>query len=238
MRSAALGEERVLNIRLPLGYSPDSAARYPVVYALDGGIDEDFLHLAGLVDFVSMPWVDWLPPSIMVGIANTDRKRDFTHPTSIAKDKAQFPTAGGSAAFIRFLGEELIPFIDSAYRTNEERMLIGQSLGGLLAAEVIVERPSLFERYVVVSPSLWWDHGSVLKREPVFLRDTASSPRQVWVGVGKEGKEMVGGAKQLASLLRRNPAIKVRLEVMPRHSHGTILHQAVLDALRWMKEGR
>lgn len=237
LRSAALGEERALHIRLPLGYSPDSAARYPVIYMLDGGLDEDFIHLAGLVDFASMPWIAWLPPSIVVGISNTDRKRDFTHPTAIAKDKEQFPTTGGSANFIHFLGEELIPFIDSTYRTNADRMLIGQSLGGLLAAEVLMERPDLFTRYVVVSPSLWWDNGSVLAREAAFIQRPGSAPKHVWVGVGKEGKVMVNGAKRLAVLLQRNPAIKVQVKVMPRHDHGNILHQAVLDAVRWMKEG-
>lgn len=237
LHSTALGEERVLHIRLPMDYSPDSAARYPVIYALDGGLDEDFTHLAGLVDFASMPWINWLPPSIVVGVVNTDRKRDFTYPTTIAKDKAQFPTTGGSANFIRFLGDELIPFIDSAYRTTGERTLIGQSLGGLLATEVLMERPQLFTRYVVVSPSLWWDNGSVLAREAAFMNQPASAPKQVWVGVGKEGKVMVQGAKRLAGLLGRNPLIQVQVQVMPRHDHGNILHQAVLDAVRWMKEG-
>ena len=237
LHSAVLGEDRLLNIRLPLGYSPDSAARYPVVYLLDGGLDEDFVHLAGLVDFASMPWINWLPQTIVVGIANTDRKRDFTHPTTIAKDKEQFPTTGGSANFIRFLGDELIPFIDSAYRTNSERTLIGQSLGGLLAVEVLMARPELFSRYVVVSASLWWDNGSVLTRDAAFMKRPVTAPKQVWIGVGKEGKLMVNGAKRLSALLRKSPAIKVQLDVMPRHDHGNILHQAVLDAVRWMKEG-
>lgn len=237
LRSDALGEDRILNIVLPHGYSPDGDARFPVIYVLDGSIDEDIVHIAGLVQFTSMPWIDWLPPSIVVGIANVDRKRDFTHPTTIAKDKEQFPTTGGSASFIRFLGDELIPFIDSTYRSSSERTLIGQSLGGLLAAEVLMERPGLFTRYMVVSPSLWWDNGSVLAREAAFTKRPDAAPKQVWIAVGKEGKVMVSGAKRLASLLQRNPAIQVRVNVMPRHDHGNILHQAVLDAVRWMKEG-
>ncbi len=155
LRSGILGEERALNIALPEGYSPDSAARYSVIYLLDGGLDEDFFHIAGLAQFASMPWIDWLRPSIVVGIVNVDRKRDFTHPTRIATDKAAAPTSGGSAAFIRFLSDELVPFIDSIYRTNGERMLIGQSLGGLLGTVVLLERPGLFTRYLLVSPSLW-----------------------------------------------------------------------------------
>lgn len=235
LHSQVLGEERVLNIYLPDGYSPDSATRYPVIYLLDGSADEDFIHIAGLVQFASFPWVDWLPPSIVVGIANVDRKRDFTHPTSIAKDKADFPTTGGSTAFMRFLGDELIPHIDSSFRTSSERMLIGQSLGGLFGVEVLFTRPSLFTRFLLVSPSLWWDDGSVLKRDAPFLAMAATAPGQVFIAVGKEGKAMVSGAKRLASLLRKNKSIKVGLHCMPKEDHGSILHQAAMDGIKWMK---
>lgn len=234
LRSEALGEDRVLNILLPDGYSPDSSARFPVIYLLDGGLEEDYFHIAGLVQFGSMPWVDWLPPSIVVGITNVDRKRDFTHPTSIAKDKADFPTTGGSAAFINFLGDELVRYIDSAYRTNGDRLLIGQSLGGLLGAEVLFTRPELFTRYLLVSPSLWWDNGSVLKRPPAFLE--ASAPKQVFVAVGKEGKVMVNGAKRLAASANQSKGALVRYHFMPKENHASILHQAVIDGLKWMRE--
>ncbi|MBK9177649.1 MAG: hypothetical protein IPM46_15235 [Flavobacteriales bacterium] len=80
IRSQALGEDRVINIYLPEGYSPDSVARYPVIYLLDGSADEDFIHIAGPVQFASFPWVDWLSPGIVVGMANVDRKRDLTKP--------------------------------------------------------------------------------------------------------------------------------------------------------------
>ncbi len=235
VHSEVLGEDRVLNIALPQGYHPDSAARYPVVYALDGGADEDFIHLAGLVQFASFPWVDWLPPSIVVGIANVDRKRDLTYPTTVAKDKADFPTTGGSAAFMDFLAREAIPFVEANYRTRGGRTLIGQSFGGLLGAELLWKRPALFDRYVLVSPSLWWDNGSLLQVEPVFLRDTAQAPAAVYVAVGEEGPVMQEGARRLAALVGKAPAIRVALSELKDHDHATILHQAVLDAIRWMK---
>lgn len=235
LMSRTLGEERALNILLPESYSPDSAKRYPVIYLLDGGIDEDYFHLAGLIRFGSWLWVDWLQESIVVGIVNVDRKRDFTHPTSIAKDKEQFPTTGGSAAFIRFLGDELVPYVDSAYRTSDDRLLIGQSLGGLIGTELLFTRPALFTRYLLVSPSLWWDDGSVLDRAAPFLAAGAEVPGKVFIAVGKEGKVMVGGAKRLATLLRKNPAIKVRFHYMPKEDHGTILHQAAIDGMQWMR---
>ena len=77
IHSKELGENRTLNIYLPNGYHPDSLKRYPVIYLLDGSADEDFIHIAGLVQFGSFPWLNILPESIVVGIANVDRKRDF-----------------------------------------------------------------------------------------------------------------------------------------------------------------
>ncbi len=236
IRSKVLGEDRILNIALPLGYHPDSAARYRVIYLLDGSADEDFIHVSGAVQFASFEWIEWLPPSIVVGIANVDRKRDLTYPTTVAKDKAEFPTTGGSAAFIQFIGEELIPFIDTNYRTLDARLLIGQSLGGLFAAEVLLKKPELFHGYLIVSPSVWWDGGSLLELQAAFLTDPAKAPKEVYIAVGKEGKVMVNGAKKLVTLAKKSAVTKVGFSYLPDHDHANILHQAVMDGFRWMKE--
>ncbi len=236
IHSTVLGEDRMLHIALPQGYHPDSAARYPVIYVLDGGADEDFIHISGLVQFASFPWIEWLPPSIVVGIANVDRKRDFTSPTTNAVDKAEFPTAGGSAAFMLALREELVPFIGSRYRTSDVRMLIGQSLGGLFAAEVLMKDPGLFDRYLIVSPSLWWDDGSLLEVEPGFALHPDQAPKQVYIAVGREGKVMVQRAKKLASIVGKSTTTKVGYSHLKEFDHSNLLHRAVHDGLRWMKE--
>jgi len=92
--SSQLSENRTINIYLPEGYNQNDSTKYPVIYLLDGGADEDFIHIVGIVQFNNFPWIDRVPKSIVVGIANVDRKRDFTYPTSIKKDKEQFPTTG------------------------------------------------------------------------------------------------------------------------------------------------
>ncbi len=238
IHSTVLGEDRVLNIALPQGYHPDSAAQYPVIYLLDGGADEDFIHVAGAAQFAAFPWVDWLRPSIVVGIANVDRRRDLTFPTTIAKDKADFPTTGGSAAFMDFVAKEVIPFVEANYRTFPERTLIGQSLGGLFATEVLLRRPWLFQHYIIVSPSLWWDNGSVLR----IPADSLSAPdigvALVYIAVGKEGREMEKPAQQLATIARKAHVPHVRYQHITDLDHATILHEAVLKAWRWRKEAK
>ncbi len=234
LRSVVLGEERTLNIALPADYADNDTTHYPVIYLLDGSADEDFIHVAGALQFASMEWIAWQQPSILVGIANVDRQRDFTFPTSIAKDKEQYPTTGGSAAFIDFLGRELVPYVDTHFRTTVDRLLIGQSLGGLLATEVLFKQPALFQRYLIVSPSLWWDNGSLLKQKPAYPTGTANAQAQVFIAVGKEGSRMVGDARKLNALLRKSPSTRVGLARLPDLDHTNILHRAVMDGFRWM----
>jgi predicted alpha/beta superfamily hydrolase len=94
LRSDILNETRFLNIYLPASYTNDATTKYPVIYLLDGSIDEDFIHIAGLVQFGSFSWINMIPESIIVGITNIDRKKDFTSPSTVREDKSDFPTAG------------------------------------------------------------------------------------------------------------------------------------------------
>lgn len=227
--SEQLHEPRTLNIYLPPDYGQDSTKKYPVIYLLDGSADEDFIHIAGLVQFGTFPWVNMLPESIVVGIANVDRKRDFTIPTHNEKDRAATPTSGGSEAFIRFLETELQPFINSRYATDSVRILIGQSLGGLLGTEILLKKPELFSHYILVSPSLWWDDESLLKLEP----RPWTSPKTVYLTAGKEEPPvMVQDAQELAAKLGRIDSKRIRLifKIMEGQDHANILHLAVYDA--------
>jgi uncharacterized protein len=233
IQSTILGEKRVLNIYLPEGYSPDSAATYPVIYLLDGSSDEDFIHVVGLVQFCNFSWVDILPKSIVVGIANVDRRRDFTHSTTVEKDKKNNPTSGGSARFIDFLEKELIPHLQKNYKANGDRMLLGQSLGGLLATEILFKKPGLFNQYIIVSPSLWWDNGSLLGID----RQSIMQLTRVFVAVGREGKIMERGAKKLFKILQKTtaPTLSVEFEFLKNKNHANIYHQVVSDAFEWFK---
>lgn len=229
IRSTVMNEERTLNIYLPPGYNEQDSVRYPVIYLLDGSVDEDFIHMAGLVYFLGFPWLNLCPPSIVVGIANVDRKRDYTFPTTVEKDKKDFPTTGGSAAFIRYLGEEVIPYIQSRYKTNSTSTLIGQSFGGLLATEVLFTHPDWFSKYLIVSPSLWWDNQSLLNRTV-----TLATQPDVRIAVGKEGRVMERDAKALYRKLRPFYADKRRLRFhfFKKENHGSILLHAAYEGLQ------
>jgi predicted alpha/beta superfamily hydrolase len=240
--SDILKENRTLNIYLPEGYDEHDAKRYPVIYLLDGAADEDFLHVVGLVHFNTFPWIDRIPKSIVVGIANTDRKRDFTFPTTIDSDKEKYPTTGGSAAFIDFMKQELQPFIDKTYKTTSDKTLIGQSLGGLLATEVLLNHQRLFDKYIIISPSLWWNNGSLL-RQQLVRDDLPDAPLHVYIGVGKEGltpgafpRVMEVDANMLADQLKalHHTSLHVYFDYLPDEDHATVGHQAVFNAFRML----
>jgi len=228
IKSKILNETRTLNIYLPNGYSNNSTKQYPVIYLLDGSIDEDFIHISGLVQFGSFSWINMLPETIVVGIANSDRKKDFTFPTHIKKDKRDFPTAGKSQNFITFIEKELQPMIASLYKTNSTKTIIGQSLGGLLATEILFTQPQLFDNYIIVSPSLWWDDESLLKIQPKKYE----SKKSIYIAVGKEGKVMERTAQELYDKLNRDKKGNTKLffKFFANQDHGDALHLAVYDA--------
>lgn len=241
--STELSEKRTLNIYLPAGYNDNDTTKYPVVYLLDGSADEDFIHIVGLYQFNNFAWIDRVPKSIIVGIANTDRKRDFTYPTTLAEEKKRYPNTGGSEKFMKFLANELQPFIRKKYKTNSTRTIIGQSLAGLFAAEVLLKRPALFDKYIIISPSLWWDNGSLLKVHSKMLAEKFKLRIDVYVGVGKEGLApsdmphvMEVDANLLAEKIRsyKNESLNVDFDYLPQENHATITHQAVFNALRFL----
>lgn len=226
--SASLNENRTINVYVPSSYSKETSKSYPVIYLLDGSADEDFIHIVGLVQFATFSWAQLIPESIVVGISNVDRKRDFTYPTQNKKDKEHFPTTGGSALFIQFIETELQPFITDQFRVTDERTLIGQSLGGLLASEILWTQPELFSNYIIVSPSLWWDDNSLLSRK----RTSQQASKKVFVAVGQEGPSMEGPAMELAATLKKDTNIQTHFKYLEDLDHTNTLHQAVYEAFK------
>ncbi len=245
IQSKILNESRTLNIYLPDGYLPKDSVKYPVIYLLDGSADEDFIHIVGLVQYNSFEWINQIPKSIVVGIATVDRKRDFTYPTTITADQKLYPTAGHSSKFIAFIENELQPFIENTFKTTSSKTIIGQSLGGLLATEILFKKPNLFNKYIIISPSLWWDNGSLLNQSSIIMKDTFKQQTAIYIGVGKEGltptaipRVMEVDANLLADQVKatKSKAVNVLFDYLPQENHATIMHQAVSNAFRQLNK--
>ena len=230
LKSVILGENRILNICLPYNY--DKQIAYPVIYLLDGSVNEDIIHITGLVQFFNLMFQ--MPDFIVVGIANVERKRDFTFPTKLKDLKEKYPTTGGSAKFIDFIEKELQPFIQFNYKTTETKYIIGQSLGGLLASEILLKKPFLFTHYFIISPSLWWNNESLLDEAKEILSRQSDNNLYVYISVGAEGKLMEYGAEKLAKALNKSKKKNLTVDFLPlpKENHATILHNSMYEAFK------
>lgn len=244
--STILNENRTINIYLPEEYNEGDTDKYPVIYILDGGMEEDFIHLTGIVRFNTQSWINRFPKSIVVGIENTNRRRDFTFAVSntdfIEKEgfkKSSFPQYGESEKYIDFLEKELQPYLSKNYRTNDQKTIIGESLAGLLASEILLKRPQLFNNYIIVSPSLWWGEQVLLKNAKTLLDQNLKSKATVYIGAPskKEDLKMYREVETLYKTIKTNKNLVVTFDYMPDETHATVIHQAVYNAFKiWAKK--
>lgn len=221
VQSKALDEARPVNVYVPPAYRASPAERLPVLYMPDGGIQEDFPHVVHTVD--SLIGRGAIRPVIVVGIPNTERRRDLTGPTRVAADSAIAPRVGGSAAFRRFLRDELIPAVQARYRTTPERAIIGESLAGLFIVETVLTEPSLFDHYVALDPSLWWNDGALVDSAAARLAALDAAPRTLYLATSNV-KDIAAGTERLATLLRTSPPAGLTWTYEPRPdlTHATI----------------
>jgi predicted alpha/beta superfamily hydrolase len=237
VESGALGEARRINVYTPPSSraAPAAGTALPVLYMPDGGLDEDFPHVANTVD--SLIALGVIRPVIVVGIPNTQRRRDLTGPTRVATDSAIAPRVGGSAAFRRFIRQELMPEIERRYRTMPERAIIGESLAGLFIVETFLEEPSLFTHYVALDPSVWWDKGALVDSAEARLRTFNSEPRTIYLA-NSDVADIAAGTARLAGVLKASApqGLRWRYEPRPDLTHATIFRAlkpaALVDALR------
>jgi hypothetical protein len=229
--SAVMGAARELNVWLPPGYE-GGAARYPVLYVLDGGQGQDFHHISGLAQLGTVNGTT--RDVIVVGIASVDRRNELALATDNAELIARYPTQGHSDRFRRFIAEEVQPFVDNRFRTNGETAVMGESLAGLFVVETFLKEPQMFDAWVAVSPSLWWDGGRLARQSGAHLRDHSNDPRTLILTMGDEGAEAQALMDALTGNLRDHalPGVNWTFEPRPSETHATIYHGAALAAFR------
>lgn len=230
--SQALGATRTINVWTPPSYAKGDQ-RYPVIYLIDGGLDQDFHHITGLAQLGALAWET--RDAIVVGIETTDRRRELAFPVRQDDDlKREYPTAGASALFRRYLADEVKPFIERRYRTSGENALLGESLAGLFIVETLLERPAVFDTYIAIDPSLWWDKGALTHAAPDLLSRHSPKGRRLWLSIGSETSQQPGNSQRLLAAIRTLPpgAVTLHDEPRPALSHATIYHPTAWDALR------
>ncbi len=229
--SRGLKERRRINVYLPAGYGDSASRRFPVLYMPDGGMAEDFLHVAGLVQ-VSVG-NGTMRPFILVGIENTERRRDLTGPTTVEADKRIAIRVGGSAAFRAFIRDELMPEVRARYRTTAETAIVGESLAGLFVMETFLREPELFDTYMAFDPSLWWNDRALVKGAGAALGSDAFTGKSLYIATGGDaGLDSVVVEMKPTLDAATNRGLRFIYEPMPQETHATIYHPAALRAFR------
>ncbi len=238
IKSEALGEDRTILIRTPAGYERNSE-RYPVLYLTDG--DGHIVHTSATIEFLARN--GRMPEMIVVGITNTDRTRDLT-PTNAAMKRedgspVKLPTSGGADNFLKFIETELIPKIESQYRTQPYRVFAGHSFGGLFALHAFLTKTDLFNGYVAVSPTFHWDDHLVSRKAEAFFKDRKELNRTLYFTLANEGGEAKVGFEKFKTILSKNSpkGFSWASALMEDEDHGSVVMPTHYAAFRKVFEG-
>ena len=250
--TATNGKNYRLLISLPKNYSKTDTTKYPVLYLLDGNYIFPIAHSTRqLLDFTSS-----LEDLIIVGIGYTwqqsytpwftGRWNDLT-PThdTVADTSRSFVTmlnlkpgeltSGGADEFIKILKNELIPFIEKQYKTNGDKGIEGHSFGGLFATYCLFQKPQLFNRYGINSPSLWWDNNKLFEIEKNFAAKNKNLNAQVFISVGnKEGESMYPKMTAFTDTLKAHnyAGLSLTSQVFEGEGHFSVVPASISRTLR------
>ncbi len=237
LHSKILDEDRELMVYLPTGYE-SSEARYPVLYLLDAGTR--FLHTSGTVE--SLARTGHIPEMIVVGVRNTNRTRDLTPAVtnvdaeSVEDFRAQAVLNGGGAdRFLDFLTDELVPYVESTYRTVPFRVLVGHSFGGLFAVHALTTKPGFFQATLAISPSLWWDDGEPVERTRKLFESRPDLTHRLYATLADEAGDMGEQFRNFQAVLRylAPEGLDWKAQLLDGEDHGSIPVVSVYQGLRF-----
>ena len=238
INSKILNEKRAVFVHVPQG---DKTQRYPVLYILDG--EDHFQSAVAIEEQLS----GVLPDMIVVGITNTVRERDLTPTVSAGHDKS-----GGGENFMGFIEKELVPYVESHYPTAPYRVFSGHSLGGLTVMNAFFNYTALFNAYIAIDPSLWWDSQRWIKKQESELTKHELKNKSLFIAMANNipaglDTNTMSQDKSGVSLVTQSVFPFVRYlrdskpnglrwtsKFYPNERHGTVELNAEYDALRYL----
>ena len=253
--SKILGEQRKIWIYTPDMTSGNSNQHWPVVYLLDG--DGHFASVVGMIQQMSqVNGNNVYPEMIVVAIPNTDRTRDLT-PTHIASDPPMMDsnfskTTGGGENFVAFIEKELMPHVDSVYPTAPYRLLVGHSFGGLTVMNVLTNHTKLFNAYIAIDPSMWYDRQRFLAATEKKLAEKNYGGTRLYIGIAntmpdgmtlaKLKKDTTADTRHIRSIfeldkfLKAHPqnGLKYASKYYADDNHGSVPFASEYDGLRFI----
>ena len=229
--SKHVDETRIINIWTPPGYDT-STDSFPVLYMPDGGVKEDFPHIANTLSKLLSE--NKIPPFILVGIENTERGRDLTGASEAEDDKQYCPITDGAKNFRAFITEELMPEISATYRTTKEKGIIGESLAGLFVMETFFVQPTAFDFYIAMDPSLWWNNHYLSSHAETLLSKLPDTELKLWfAGSSVEDISQYTRSVEKALISHAPETLTWKYADEPKEKHHTIFRDTKEKALIW-----
>lgn len=245
LSSKVLGEDRKVYIYVPPADTLQRDKRYPVLYVLDG--DNHFSLIAEYCRYLSRRDVKVVPEMIIIGIPNTNRTRDLTPIHSIidydgkpdTSSNSRFKPSGGGNNFLQFIGTELIPYIDAHYKTQPFKIFAGHSFGGITTINCLLTQPDMFNAYIAISPSFWWDNGYLLRLADERLKNNRVMNKTIFYSDADEGMSLSSFHTNLVKFdsiitSRKITGLDHKYVRYPDETHMTEPVKAYYDALRFI----
>jgi predicted alpha/beta superfamily hydrolase len=237
VESKLLKQSRSLSVLKPDDYD-DGSERYPVLYVLDG--EENFEYTAAIVRFLAGN--DRIPEMIVVAIDSGDvaqRTHDLTPPSRNEIENRFSPNNGGAEAFLAFVSDELIPYVDRNYRTRPYRILIGHSFGGLFALHALATKPMLFNAYIVIDPTAGWNDGAEIVRIQQLISGMKDLRAALFISAANDLGRATPDVQRLTTALEGNKlkSFRWKFEWMKGETHGSIPLLSVYSGLCTIFDG-
>ncbi len=221
--SETLKMEKSYQVFLPESYNYSNASKYPVIYLMDG--DYNFYYQTGVIEMLSNI-SEKIPEVVVVAISdngNAGYRLDCTM-------KTERNPKGNTAIFIDYLEKELKPKIRTTYRVTPYEILIGHSLGGLFATNVMLEKPESFDAYIAIDPSYWWEENLVVATADSLFKGKEDLNANFFVTLA-DSKQM-GVHEFIGVLEKRFPdSKKWNFKYYENETHGSVGMVSVKDGL-------
>lgn len=251
IHSNLLNETRIFRVYLPkeIVEKKQKQAQYPVLYILDG--EDNSLAISGMMHFLTeVNGNQIFPKMIVVFINNTNRTRDLTPYRANASamlPKAMADVTGGAETFTQVIEKEIIPHINAKYPTSPYRALIGHSFGGIFALSVLQKHPDLFDDYIALDPSLWYDEGRFSTNVFQTIQAGKLRNKSLFIGLANTTNEpnlnKMLSSKAVFSVheksilrfcqkLSHSKSMPFNYQYYPHDDHGSVPFVGVYDGLR------
>lgn len=249
IESNVLGQERTLAIYLPESARDPNRKKqqYPVVYLLDGRYP--FVPFVGMLkQYSEMNGTEILPEMIVVAIDNIDnnsRMMDFSPTTDGKPEKF-----GGGDKFLQFIKTELFPYIEKKYPGSQHRTLIGHSFGGLAVMNALTTQPEMFDNYLMIDGSLYFDNEIFLKNSKYSLKQKDLKNKNLYIAIANTAtygstlesiktdtisanKYVRHSLELVRQIEQMDTDLNMKWKYYDKDTHGSTAYLATMDALRF-----